>query len=80
MNKQFKVIETKFLSATNTLGQRITAFDGSGNQITIGYPYELSGFKCQRRAAQALADKMKWTGELKGGWTKNGCAFILEEK
>ena len=75
---QYKMIETKYIGPSNTRGSRIKAFDANGNSLTIGYPHELSGVECHYLAARALADKMNWQGEIKGGWTKNGCAFVLD--
>ena len=72
-----KAIVTKFHGPTNCKGSRITASDEDGNRITISYPYELSGEECHRRAAQALCDKMKWSGSLVGGSLKNGYVFTF---
>lgn len=75
----YKVIETKFIPATNNKGTRIAAFDNNKNRVVIGYPHELSGVECHHLAAQRLCAKMSWPGELVGGWTKHGCAFVLLE-
>ncbi len=72
-----KAITTKYLGPTNTRGSRIKASDGDGNSITVSYPYELSGEDVHRKAAQALADKMHWAGELAGSAVKNGYAFVF---
>lgn len=75
-----KAIETKYLSATNVRGSRIKAYDCDNNQVTISYPYELSGEDVHRKAAEALRDKMGWTGELVGGGTKHGYTFVFKEQ
>lgn len=72
-----KAIVTKYHGPTDTRGARITADDGDGNRITISYPYELSGEDVHRKAAEALRDKMGWTGNLIGGATKDGYAFVF---
>lgn len=76
--EQYKIIETKFLPATDNHGSRVKAYDANKNQITIGYPHELSGVECHREAAQALCNKMGWKGKLLGGWSSKGCAFLLK--
>jgi hypothetical protein len=72
-----KAIVTKYHGPTNFKGSRITATDEDGNRITISYPHELSGEDVHRAAAQALCDKMKWTGQLVGGSLKNGYVFVF---
>lgn len=72
-----KAIVTKYHGPTNMRGSRITASDEDGNRITISYPYELSGENVHRKAAQALCDKMKWTGKLTAGSLKNGYVFVF---
>ena len=74
-----KAIITKYLGPTDTKGSRIKADDGDGNTITISYPHELSGEDVHRKAAEALCDKMGWTGELIGGAIKNGYAFVFSD-
>ena len=74
-----KAIVTKYHEPTDTRGSRITASDEDGNKCTIPYPYELSGEACHRAAAQALCDKMNWTGEMQGGPLKNGYVFVFVE-
>lgn len=72
-----KAIETKYSGPTNTRGARIIASDCDRNRISISYPYELSGEDVHRKAAEALRDKMGWTGKLAGGATKNGYCFVF---
>ncbi len=73
-----KAISTKYIGPTNTRGSRIKAFDCDNNAVTIPYPYELSGEDVHRKAAEALRDKMGWTGELIGGGTKDGYVFVFK--
>jgi hypothetical protein len=72
-----KAIVTKYHSPTNFKGARITASDEDGNRISISYPYELSGEAVHRKAAEALKDKMNWTGDLVSGSLKNGYVFVF---
>jgi hypothetical protein len=72
-----KAIETKYHGPTNTRGARITASDLDGNRITVPYPHELSGEDVHRVAAEALRDKMGWSGRLIGGSTKAGYVFVF---
>jgi hypothetical protein len=72
-----KAIETKYLGPTDTKGARITASDSDGNRVTISYPHDLSGEAVHRKAAEALRDKMQWTGDLAGGATRRGYAFVF---
>jgi len=73
-----KAIVTKYHGPTNFKGSRISASDEDGNRITISYPYELSGYEAvHRKAAEALCDKMGWTGELVGGSLKRGYVFVF---
>ena len=72
-----KAIETTYHGPTNTRGSRIIARDSDGNRVSIPYPHELSGEAVHRKAAEALRDKMGWTGELIGGGTKRGYCFVF---
>jgi hypothetical protein len=71
-----KAIETHYLGPTAARGSRIVARDRDGNRVIIPYPHELSGESVHRKAAEMLRDKMGWTGELIGGGTKSGYAFV----
>lgn len=72
-----KAIETKYIGPTNYRGARIIATDNDKNRVTISYPHELSGEDVHRKAAEALRDKMGWTGRLVGGSTRNGYCFVF---
>lgn len=72
-----KAIITRYKGPTDTKGSRIIASDEDGNRISISYPYELSGETVHQKAAQALCQKMGWTGELVGGSLKNGYCFVF---
>jgi hypothetical protein len=74
-----KAIQTKYIGPTNFRGSRIKASDGDKNSITISYPHELSGEDVHRKAAEALRDKMGWTGNLTGGGLKNGYVFVFTD-
>jgi hypothetical protein len=74
-----KAIETRYVGPGNVRGARIIASDSDGNRVTLSYPDELSGEAVHRKAAQALADKMGWTGRLVAGGTKRGYCFVFVE-
>lgn len=76
-----KAITTKYFGPGNVRGSRIKAFDCDGNQVTISYPYELSGEAVHLKAAEKLVEKMGWgpEGKLKGGSVKNGYVFVFAE-
>ena len=73
-----KAILTKYLPATNTKPSRVKAYDCDGNSITVPYTYDdLYGNQAYINAANALKNKMGWKGELIGGHTKDGMAFVF---
>lgn len=75
--KTMQAIQTRYLGPTNSRGSRIKATAAAGS-VTIPFPYELSGQAVHRAAAQALADKFNWPGELLGGQLPAGdYAFVF---
>lgn len=74
-----KAITTKYVGPTAAKGARITAFDCDGNKTSICYPHELSGEAVYLKAAQTLAEKMGWTGNMVGGAVKGGYVFVFTE-
>lgn len=74
-----KAIVTKYHGPTNFKGSRISASDCDNNRIYISYPHELSGEGVYRKAAEALKEKMGWTGKLIGGAVKSGYIFVFAE-
>lgn len=46
-------------------------------RLTISYPYELNAPEAHASAAQALADRLEWTGRLVGGALADGYAFVF---
>lgn len=75
-----QAIQTRYLCPTDTLGPRVKAWAQAGS-ITISYPHELSGEACHRAAAEALAAKYKWNGQLLGGQLQNGdYAFVFDHQ
>jgi hypothetical protein len=74
-----KAIFVKYIPASNVKGSRLKAFDGDGNQVTVGYPHELSRSKMHRFAAESLVKKMGWSGHLVEGGHKNVTVFCFLE-
>lgn len=78
-----QAIETKYLCPTNSRGARIKA-TCAGSSVTISYPYDISGHArhrqaCHRQAAEALRDKLGWSGDLLGGCLPSGnYCFIFD--
>lgn len=76
-----QAIQTRYLGPTNARGARIKATAAAGS-ITIDYPHELSGQDCHAKAAQALVERLGWTGDyygrLVGGQLPSGdYAFVF---
>lgn len=74
-----KAIKTKYKGPTNFRGSRIIASDEDGNKVTISFPLELSGEAAYRKAAEALCEKMQWSGKggLIAGGIKGGYVFVF---
>ena len=75
-----KAILTKYMGPRNVRGSRIKAYDADGNSATIPYPHQLRSEDGHHKAAQSLCDKMGWKGDLIGGGTKDGMAFVFVEE
>lgn len=61
-----KAITTKYLGPTNTKGSRVTAYDGDGNKVVLGWRSEINSHENHRNACRALCEKMGWGGRLQG--------------
>lgn len=73
-----QAIETKYLGATNYKGSRIKAtHQGNVQSVTVGYDHALNIDGNHHAAAKALMRKLKWTGEMHGGATKTGMAWVF---
>jgi hypothetical protein len=73
-------IRTRFHGATNTRGARISADDGRGHRLTIGYPYELNSEQAHRRAALDWAYKFSTVGGVitaTPAWFASDCYWTL---
>jgi len=78
-----ETIQTKYLGATHTKGERIKATTTSGISKTIGYDYGLSTEGAHRKAVQTLlaVDDLKyWTGTLVGGHLNDGMIWVFEDE
>jgi hypothetical protein len=69
-----QAIETRFIGPTDYRGARIKATAGGGATLTIAYDYEGNE---HRKAAEALRDKLGWTGELIEGSTTRGNVYVF---
>jgi len=72
-----QAIITKYHGPTNFRGARVSATSASGMRISIPWDYEGDTEDVHRRAAEALAKKMKWGGTLIGGGLKTGNAYVF---
>ena len=70
-----KAISTKFLPCTNSRGSRIKATEPDGASVTATYDHGKNSDQNHAAAALKLCEKMKWTGRLQGGSTKDGMVF-----
>lgn len=72
-----KAIRTRYTGPTDTKGARIIATDGDRNRKVVGYDHSLSSEEMHRAAAEALRDKMGWTGNLIQGGLGNDYVFVF---
>lgn len=73
-----KAITTKYYGPTDRKASRIVASDIDGNKVTMSYDSALTNEGAHERVAQALCNKMNWTGRLIGGGVKDGYVFVFE--
>jgi hypothetical protein len=75
-----QIIETKYLSASNHRGSRISAkASGCKQRVTLGYDHGLNAEDNHKRAALALMEKLDWVGKYVGGHTENGMVFVCAD-
>ena len=72
-----KAITTKYIGPSNVKGSRISASDGDGNRAIVSYDCALNSDENHAKAAETLLKKMSWDGEMVGGWTKDGMAWVF---
>ena len=73
-----QTIETKYIGATNCKGSRIKAtHEGNAKTITTGYNHALNLDENHQDAARQLMHGLKWDGEMHGGTTKTGMAWVF---
>jgi len=73
-----KAIMTKVLAPTDTKGKRVTASDGDGNRVTIGWRYD-KGEMNYLLAAQALCEILGGHGTLHGGNFAGGMVWVWDD-
>jgi len=78
-----KAILTKIIPCTNTKPTRIKAYTEGGNSIILLWSMCDDEGRNQGQAhlyaAQALAKKMRWSGDLIGGGTPEGYCFVFAD-
>jgi len=72
-----QAIETKCIGPTNHQGKRVKASNQFNKSVTIGYDYGLEDDANHQVAARAFMRKMGWRGEMHGGSTRNGMAWVF---
>lgn len=72
----FQAITTRYVAAGYSTPARIIASNPDGKRYVLkaqeAGDAALSSVQAHKRAAQALCDKMKWTGRLATGGLANG--------
>ena len=71
-----QAIETNHVKAADTRGSRIKA-SAFGGSITVGYDYELDTAENHAAAAQALIEKLGWTGTYAQGGNAKGNGYVF---
>lgn len=71
----YQAIITKFLPATNHRGSRVKAVAEAGN-MAVCYDHGRDAGGAHLAAAEALAEKMGWSGIWVGGEHDTGYAFV----
>lgn len=75
-----QAIVTRYMGCTNHKPARVCAVSGNGrNRLTISYDDGLDTPHAHFKAAQALAAKLGWVGEMVRGAIPNGYAFVFVE-
>ena len=69
-----KAIKTKYISATNLTGSRVSATTENGGRVIVGWNYALNSDANHERAARKLCEKMGdgWSGQLAMGGLPDG--------
>lgn len=68
-----QAICTKYFGPTNSRGSRIQA-KCAARTISVPYDHALDSFDNHEKAAQTLADRLGWKGELVGGGVEGKAA------
>jgi len=77
-----QAIITKYLGPTEHKPSRVKARAANGQSITMSWHSidKDNTEDAHRVAAEALRDKLGWTGELIAGGTKEGFVFVFAPK
>ena len=75
-----QTIETRFIPATNTKGERVKAIaSGGGGSVTLQWSYSGQTVDCHFEAVKALCLKLGWLGKFVAGSTKKGFVWVFVE-
>jgi hypothetical protein len=72
-------IQTRYISATNLRGSRVSATSASGQRIILEWDDALNTDENHKAAAAALARKLDWHGVWACGSLPHGCVFVLQD-
>lgn len=76
-------IQTKYIGATNTRGNRIKAWTENGQSVSIPYPHDVEKHEvCHFQAVKALVQKhgLDWDlNEMRYGGTEKGFVFCFAD-
>jgi hypothetical protein len=75
-----KAITTKYHGPSNIKGSRYSASDCDGNRVILSANDALDSDANHMAAVKALCVKMKWQGELLGGWAANGMVWVWKDR
>ena len=70
-----KAITTRYCGPTDRRGSRYIATDSDKNRVIVSSDSALNSEQNHQRAAVALVKKLRWSGALQGGHTKDGMAW-----
>ena len=77
--KIMQTIETKYLGATNTKGDRIKAINsGKSDSVLLDYDHGMTPLENHEKAAGSLFNRLGWTGGMVGGATSTGMVWVFE--
>ena len=72
-----KVITSEYFGPTNRRGSRVIAREPDGKHSVVSWDHSLSPDGNHREAVEVLCKRLGWEGELMGGHTAKGMAWVF---